>query len=1321
MLIQGAISSEKTNMLVQKYAELLNSGISSLKILVLLQNSSKKDGFIKETLENLNINSLEKFQVYSFYGLVYNTISDNWAFLENSIKDSNTKILPNLVGLEVSQSILKNIIKDVKFEGYNSKKSLLHQLFRRYSLIVQNNLNDNDVKWRSQAVLKESFAPDAKKALDEFKKRTLELRSFDYLRQSLIFNHLYKNTDYFSKIEYLLIDDGDEITPICFDFVKFLKPQLKDIFIAYDPMGSSRWGYLSADKRAVFDFEKMSNEAPLSLPAKTALKDDAQTIFDNITKEKSEQLRNFSLFSTSKRARMFDEGIKKIKKLINSGINPCEIAVITPIIDDMLKFLFRENLPKNQINPVFLSGSEKIIQNPLVSYCITILKLCDETLREELSEFEIRPVLSDFLKIPIKYCREILEEFEKTKRFIGFNFKNSDFSKNYSNFLVMLERLKKINKLSEQIYEISELIEFKFYEKNEINKFNFFVKQIEDFESVFSGKNIKNSEIINQIENSVISENPYSTLEIKENDLVIATPQKIIDNQIQTKYQLWFDISSDEWMKSDTGPLYNAWVFQAGWDKPEFTLQDNIELSKQKTARILRKLTLCAGDKIYAYASLFNSMGIENFGGIESRINTRSGINEDKWKEFDTGQEQEAKVKKIIPRDDQKPVLDYKTGSMAISAVPGAGKTTILLLLILKLLDEGVNPENIFVLTYMESAARNFRERIQLANPYSIQLPNISTIHGLALKILKENSNFEKLGLNPDFEICDDSRRTRILREISTKLKLKKTESEDFDKAASVLKINCAYTLTPNPSLLRGEGLGVRVNLSDKNLSKFLEFFNEYDLILKENNLIDYDDMLLLSVKLLKDNPDILKYYQDICRYIIEDEAQDSSQIQQELISLLSSKHKNLIRCGDVNQAITTTFSNADVEGFRNFIEQAQTTVGMNRSQRCTKAIWEFANNLLKFSQKNPKTKNAFYEIFMQPVEGKNPQEKNAVVPIVFDNEFAEKNFILKQIKTILSKTPDATLGILLRKNYQVTNWTKFIGNSGLKAITRSECLEQKVIFRTIFAIFKIIQNPFDNDNLACNYDILAEAGHYKSGMFAQIRNFPLTFIQTSADNIKNLDLVDFYWDMNYWLNFSSMPIEELAVKIGLYYYPCNQIEKSNVYLIATLIKRLNVQYKKFSVILDRLSELAKKPNLSGFKFFSEEDENDKKFFAGKVQIMTIHKAKGDEFDFVFLPELSEENLPIEFENMPLKKNLRFMENVKELNPNYKNKTDDDLKEFLLAENLRLLYVAITRAKRKLFFSVSKISKPYGKEKAQKPSVIFKQLLKSGNSEAANE
>ena len=1279
MLISGDLSTNKTDFLINAYTKLLNSGVKSSEILVLVQNSNLKQNFINKTFEKLEIDSIEKLQVHSFFSLVYNTINDNWAFLENINPFDNPTILPNLAGLEVSQFILKNILKEIPFKGYNSKKSLLHQIFRRYSLIVQNNLTDEEVEWRSR-VLNESFAEDAKNALKKLLKETLALRDFDYLRQTLVFNYVYKNSDYFKNIKYLILDDGDEITPVCFDFISHLAPQIKEAFIAFDEKGASRAGYLSADRTAVWKFEDLFNEKVQKLTSENIMFKDAENLFSNITKGEITPLENFSLQSPSKRASMIDAAIKQIKELLNKNILPSEISIITPVIDDMLKFSLKENI---HTNLMFLSGSEKLIQNKLVKSILTILKLSNSM---QINEFDLRVVLSGFLGIPLKYCRDILENFNLKGTLIEHEFNLEEYTEKYKKFLEILSQLSNSNsKLSEKVFDIyNELAEF--YEVNpiELNKFNFFIKQLQDFENIF-GKDFENkqNEIINQIENSIISENPYSTLEILPNDLIISTPQKIIDNQIKTKYQLWLDISSDEWIKSDTGPLYNAWVFQRGWAKDDFTIDDNIELSKEKTARILRKLTLCATEHIYTYSSLFDGNGIENFGGIEEyiKINEIAEQTEDNSTSF-----------QIMPRDDQKPVLDYKNGQMAISAVPGAGKTTILLVLIIKLLDKGVNPENIFVMTYMESAARNFRDRIKNIRQNNSQLPNISTIHGLALRILKENGNFERLGLSSDFEICDDTQRTRIIREISNKLKLKKKETEEFDRGISVFKIGCCEFN----------------NSMDKKLENFKTFFEEYQNTLKEANLIDYDDMLISSVKLLEDNPDIREYYQDICEYIIEDEAQDSSSIQQRLINLLSAKHKNLIRCGDINQAITTTFSNADVEGFRKFIKESN-NVSMNCSQRCTKDVWTLANNLVKWADSQNETKNAFFEIFMQPVEGRNPISENALHSVIFEKPLEERNYILREIKSALKKDPKCTIGILLRSNYQVAQWINFINNSGLKSITRSESLEQKTIFRTIFAVMQMILHPFDNNIIADNYEILAEMGFYKQRLGLEIRKYENPFIQINPDFIDDINLGQFYWDLSYWLSFSYLAPEELAIKIGLHYFN-SEIEKSNVYLISTLIKRLSLNYKDFATLIERLGELAKKPSLSGFKFFSEEDESDKEFLAGKVQIMTLHKSKGDEFDYVFIPEMSEKNLTLDFNQIKLK-NSDFTENLKRLNPNYKPKSEFDMKQELVSENLRLLYVAITRAKKYLYFTTSRKIKSFEKIVEQEPSLIFSEIL----------
>lgn len=1285
MLIEASISSNKTRLLAEEYARLLNSGISASEILVLVNNSSAKEKFCEKTFELLNIDCIEKMQVYSFFGLVYNTVMDNWAHLENRLKTGKTAISPNMIGLEVSQFMLKNIIKDIKFEGYNSKKSLLQQLFRRYSLIIQNNLTDEQIEWRSKKVLKEGFADDTQKAIKTLFLETLNYRSFDYLRQTLLFNFLYKNANIFKNIKYLFIDDADEITPVCFDFISFIKPQLKDIFVACDKLGSSRTGYLSADKNIYKKFETLLGETPKTLPTSTKTIDDANNLFSNITNGTTEKLKHFSVLSPSKRASMIDLAVLKIEELIKSGIKASDISIISPIVDDMLKFCLKEKV--QFANLLFLSGNEKLIQNQYVLASLTILKLNTE-LKNELTSFDLRVILYNILEIPIKYCKDILDNFDKNKTLIDYEFKLEEYTKKYNNFKKFIEDLKTSDlKMSEQVYKIfKELFVFKSINKNEINKFSFFIKELQDFEAVFPEEFIKNQheEIIKQIENSVISENPYSTVEIADNDLVVATPQKIIDNQIQTKYQLWLDVSSSEWIKNDTGPLYNAWVFQSDWNKENYTIEDDIQLSAQKTARVLRKLVLCAKEYIYAFSSLFDGLGVENFGGIEQYLK------EDTEKKSTIGFN-------FTPRDDQKPVLEYKSGKMAISAVPGAGKTTILLALIIKLLNDGINPENIFVLTYMESAARNFRERIKNINTENTKLPNISTIHGLALKILKDNSNYERLGLVSDFEICDDSQRLGIIQSVSTNLKLKKTEIDDFDRAISIFKL--------------GQGV-LPETVENAKVKTFIEFYKQYELALKSANLIDYDDMLLSSVKLLENNPDILEYYQDICKYIIEDEAQDSSAIQQRLIGLLSGKHKNLIRCGDINQAITTTFSNADTEGFRKFIKESQ-SVEMNCSQRCCQGVWKLANNLVTIAEKEENYKNSFYKIFMKPVEGRNPISQNSVKSIIFDNVFAEKNYILNKIKEILTNNPKATVGILLRSNYQVGSWLEFITNAGLKSISRSECLEQKGVYQTIMAILKIIQNPFDNHVLATSYEKLAENGFYPQRKQTYINSCTSPFILEDVDTM-NPDIAMFYWEVLSWLTLSELPMEELAIKIGLHYYK-SDIEKSNVYLISTLIKRLFSANKSFDKTLEKLSAIAKKPNLSGFKFFSDEDESDKEFLAGKIQVMTYHKSKGDEFDYVFLPEFSEPSLSLDFEQMNLKKNTDFIEQIKGLNPQYNKKSEFELKKESISENLRLLYVAITRAKRQITFTVAREIQSFGNTKKQAESIMFEKLLKGAN------
>ncbi len=1267
MLVQGSAKTDRTQYLIKKYTGLLESGVSAGKILVLLQNSFKKNCFINELRRSLKINHFEEPQIHTFYGLVYNTILKMWPVIQNEINTGSDVVIPNLTGLEISQFFFRHAIKEIGFSDYNSKINLIHQLFRRYSIIVNNALTDSEVREKSK-ILGESFSDDAQKAIDIYKKKSLEYRAFDYIRQSGVFSRIYKTGGCFDGIEYLIIDDADEITQLEFEFIEYLKPRLKDVFIGYDRYGSSRLGFLNTDIKTVGNIEYLFDKQEV-------------VNLDNIKEVKPDVIHK----DYSRRLEMLNKAALHIANLIKSGTSPDEIAIITPVIDTTLKFTLNEIFKPLNLRVSYFSGSEKLCETPLVKHTMTLLKLA---LNTGVDTHSVRNVLNGLLKIPVKYCMPVISLYNQTGEIKAVDLGNQG----YNDSLKMLEKticaIKSADTtLSQKIFEIyKSLVNPSFDELGQLEKLNFFIKQIQDFETVFANQKYNTamqSAILAQTENSIISENPSYTPEIEEKSVVVATAQKIIDFSLKTKYQFWLDVSSNLWKKEDFGTLYNSWVFQKSWDKPDFTYEDNLELSAFKTQKQLRKLALLAEENIFAYSSLFDTEGNENFGGIEEYITRK--------------QEQESdKINfSFTPRDDQKPVLEYNTGNMAISAVPGAGKTTILLALIIKLLSSGVKSENIFVVTYMDSAAKNFKERIKKACPKLEKLPNISTIHGLALRILKENTNYIKAGLSDDFEVCDDNLRQKLLREVMAKMQLPQEDYDKYEKAVSSFKLS---------------GMQKIPYVKDKELQTFIKFYNVYNSYLKSRNIIDYDDMLSYCVKILEQNSDVTAYYQNLCCYVIEDEAQDSSSIQQRLLNLLSAKHKNLIRCGDINQAITTTFTNADTDGFKNFV-RTNRDVSMNRSQRCSKDVYETANRLIDFSKTKDYLKDAFFDIKMHAVEGKNPVVKNGLEAKTFDTYTEENSYILQQLRNIFASEPQASVAILVRNNYRIDEYSRFLSSSGYNVINRSDCLENQSVFALVFDMLKFIAHPWQNETVLKLAEELKKQGIIKlsDGDLQVIKDIKTPFILHHQDEFQSTALNQLLWDLNYWLENTGLTLEEIVVKIGNYYYNTD-VERSNIYIIALLIKRMSAQYKTNDLLLERIEELSKKPLLSKFKFFNDENEDQKAESA--VHIMTYHKSKGDEFDYVFVPGLSEEILPFDLEQIKIKSKERFIEAVKGLNLKYRKKNEQQMKIFVAQENMRLFYVAITRAKKKLFVTCARKYKKFAKVKDTKISLLFDEFFK---------
>lgn len=1266
MLIQGSTKTERTQRLTEIYTNLLDGGVEAEKILVLVQNPYKKSVFQETVRKNLKIKHFEEPQIYTFYGLAYNTILKMWPVIQNDINTGNNVVIPNLTGLEISQFFFRQAIKEVGFSDYNSKINLIHQLFRRYSLIVNNDLTDAEVKEKS-LILGETFADDAKQAIELYKKKTLEYRTFDYIRQTAVFSYIYKKTDCFKNIQYLIIDDADEISRCELEFVKYIKNTGKRVFAGYDRYGGSRIGFLNADLNIVNELEELlSDEEIINLDDIESLPLSAQH------------------FDYTRRLEMLNGAAQNIADLIKSGVSPDEIAIITPVIDTTLKFALEEVFKPLNIKVSYFSGSEKLCETPLVKDTLTLLNL---STGQKTDSYKIRTLLNGLLKIPVKYCLPVVTAYNTRGELQAVELANPKYTEALKDLVSTLDLIKDENlTLSQKIFIIyQKLVNPAFDEFNQLEKFNFFIKQIQDFETVFEQQKTNpamQKAVLMQIENSIMSENPAYSPEIEEKSVVAATAQKVIDFSLKKRYQFLLDISSSLWTKEDLGTLYNAWVFQKSWHKKDFSCDDNIELTKLKIKRQLRKLTLLAQEKIFAYSSLFDSEGNENFGGIEDYIASRENP------------ESETVNFNFTPREDQKPVLNYVSGKMSVSAVPGAGKTTILLALIIKLLQRGVKSDNIFVLTYMDSAAKNFKERIKKACPNLEKLPNISTIHGLALRILKENANYVKAGLNADFEVCDDNLRVRILREIMAKMQLPQDDFDKYEKAVSALKLSAVDKIP---------------YIKDKELKIFIKFYNVYNNFLKSRNIIDYDDMLCYCVKILEENTDAAQYYQNLCHYVIEDEAQDSSAIQQRLLNLLSAKYKNLIRCGDINQAITTTFTNADLEGFRDFVNSSS-NVTMNHSQRCSKQVFETANRLVDYANNSKELKGSFFDIKMKEVSGKNPQVKNGLEVKTFDTYNEENAYILQQIRQIFSQEPDASVALLVRNNYKIEEYSQFFGNYGYRVINRSDCLKNQSVFALLFALLKFCAHPWQNEKVL---EVATELKQQKilklsNEDFVYLKGLKTPFILQQQDECPSFELSQLLWDLNYWLENNRLTLEEFVVKAGNYYYN-TYVEKSNIYIIALLLKRMANQYATYDLLLEKVEELSQKPILSKFNFFSEETKNQTDESA--IHIMTYHKSKGDEFDYVFIPALSEEILPLELNEIKIKSKERFIEAIKALNLRYKRKNENELKTYIAQENMRLFYVAITRAKKQLFVTCAKKYKKFSKVKDTKVSLLFENFF----------
>ena len=287
----------------------------------------------------------------------------------------------------------------------------------------------------------------------------------------------------------------------------------------------------------------------------------------------------------------------------------------------------------------------------------------------------------------------------------------------------------------------------------------------------------------------------------------------------------------------------------------------------------------------------------------------------------------------------QKEAVLHTDGPLLILAGAGSGKTSVLTHRIAYLIDEcGVNPWNIMAITFTNKAAGEMRERVDDLVGFGAESIWVSTFHSSCVRILRRH--IESLGYTTSFSIYDSDDQKTLMRQV---FKAMNVDTKQFKERSVLAAISSAKDklITPEEFLLNAG--------ADFREKKTGEIYKEYQKQLRKNNALDFDDLIVKTVELFQNNPQVLDYYQERFKYIMVDEYQDTNMAQFKLVSLLASKYRNLCVVGDDDQSIYR-FRGADIQNILSFEHTFPGTkvIKLEQNYRSTQNILDAANGVIR-------------------------------------------------------------------------------------------------------------------------------------------------------------------------------------------------------------------------------------------------------------------------------------------------------------------------------------------------------------------------------------
>lgn len=622
----------------------------------------------------------------------------------------------------------------------------------------------------------------------------------------------------------------------------------------------------------------------------------------------------------------------------------------------------------------------------------------------------------------------------------------------------------------------------------------------------------------------------------------------------------------------------------------------------------------------------------------------------------------------------QKEAVLATEGPVLVLAGAGSGKTTVLVNRIAYMISEKhIRPWNILAITFTNKAAREMKDRIERLLGDTAKDMWIGTFHSVCVRILR--SCIDLLGYSRDFVIYDTADTKTVMKECLREL--------DIDEKSFPVR-NVLSIISNAKNDLMDAATFENVYKSDYRMSIIAKIYYRYQTKLRKNNAVDFDDIILNTVKILSENPDVLSKYQDKFQYILVDEYQDTNNSQYLLINLLAQTNRNLCVVGDDDQSIYK-FRGANIGNILNFEDDYSDVqkITLDQNYRSTQNILDAANSVISNNKgrmgKSLWTSNG---------------DGNKVFVYTGTNEYDEARYIARQIKKHFDEQGSfSDCAILYRTNAQSRVIEEMLMRESVpyKVLSGLRFYDRKEI-KDIIAYLRVVYNPNDDVSLARIINEpkrkIGNATLEKARNIAREKETSLYDVISHAD-----DYPEFKTAIKKLLSFSeiiqsliklkdTVTIEDLTGRIlnDTGYMPALVMEdttesKTRIENLGEFISVIT-EFEKNEETGNTLGEFLE--NISLVSDIDGYDENE-----DSAVLMTIHSAKGLEFPIVFLSGLEEGLFP----------GMRSME------------SDDDIEE-----ERRLCYVAITRAKEQLYITKTISRTIHGKTMPTTASRFFKEI-----------